>query len=458
MKNKVVDKKILKILIPAILENALLTISSMVLTSYIGRLAVEEINAYGLGNRIFNLYFNVFKGFSIGGMLLIAIAFGKDDRNQCAKIQKVNYLVVLPIAIIVSILLFWKSEIILKIMTDDSNLLAESMSYLRIIIISFPLVALVHLNSAAFQASGNTRIPLFIAGIGNLVNIVIGYVLIFGIGPVKGGNIIGAAWAQNIEYLVMFLVGLYLLYGKDGLFYRCCNSVRQDGAEITKKIFVAGIPAAIENSFWALAMIFMSSVILSYGQNYYASFQLGLQVEGFCDMMSAGFLTAAISLSANSIGARDDNMYRFCYKRLNHYCIIICCITITFLAFFSKQVLSFLTNKPELIRIAAVYLYTMIWSQYAQHKQKIVYGYLRSAGSVNAPMVISFIGIWCVRVTLVYLFGNVLHLDIVWIWWAMNIDQWVREIIAESLFKRRKVLNYINIKERNRNILWKDLN
>ena len=42
MKNKVVDKKILKILIPAILENALLTISSMVLTSYIGRLAVEE--------------------------------------------------------------------------------------------------------------------------------------------------------------------------------------------------------------------------------------------------------------------------------------------------------------------------------------------------------------------------------------------------------------------------------
>ena len=65
MKNKVVDKKILKILIPAILENALLTISSMVLTSYIGRLAVEEINAYGLGNRIFNLYFNVFGSSSI---------------------------------------------------------------------------------------------------------------------------------------------------------------------------------------------------------------------------------------------------------------------------------------------------------------------------------------------------------------------------------------------------------
>ena len=54
------DNTILKILIPAILENALLILSGMILTGYIGRLEVTEISAYGIGNRIFNIYFAIF--------------------------------------------------------------------------------------------------------------------------------------------------------------------------------------------------------------------------------------------------------------------------------------------------------------------------------------------------------------------------------------------------------------
>jgi Na+-driven multidrug efflux pump len=85
----------------------------------------------------------------------------------------------------------------------------------------------------------------------------------------------------------------------------------------------------------------------------------------------------------------------------------------------------------------------MIISQYPQHHQKILYGYLRSAGYYNSPLVISLIGIYGCRVLLSYIFGFLLHWNIVWIWIAMDVDQWARDIFAAIIFKVRNVKSYV---------------
>ena len=64
--DKKLDKMIVSILVPAILENALLVFSDIILTGYIGRLSVTEISSYGIGSRIYGIYFSIFKGFAIG--------------------------------------------------------------------------------------------------------------------------------------------------------------------------------------------------------------------------------------------------------------------------------------------------------------------------------------------------------------------------------------------------------
>lgn len=436
------DRRILAILIPAILENALLTVSGMILTAYIGRLEINEISAYGIATRIYSIYFAMFKGFSIGTMIFLARAFGEERPELCARLQQILYTIVLPVALIASILIYLNAEYLLGFMSTEQELIVQAAQYIRQSIWSYPLVALVHLNSSAFQAKGNTKVPLYIAFIGNLMNIIIGYVLIFGFDLIPTLHLQGAAIAQNLQYTVMFLVGIRLLYGKHGLLIRKKVEFSSRDFCIIHEIINAGIPAAIENTFWSFAMVVLSKVILSYGQNTYAGFQFGLQGEGFCDMMTAGFMTAALSLSSNAIGAKNKELYEAAWQRLGFYCRLISLITSLFLLFFSKSAISLLTDKPELIEIGSVYLLTMFWSQYPVNKQKVVFGYLRSAGYVKTPMIITFIGIWCVRVDLVLLFGY-LHLPIIWIWWAMNIDQWTREILAELFFRKKHVLNIL---------------
>ncbi|MDX8420130.1 MATE family efflux transporter [Stecheria sp. CLA-KB-P133] len=443
------DSRILSILIPAILENALLTLSDMILTGYIGRLTVTEISSFGIAERIYGIYFAIFKGFAIGTMVVFAKAYGECNKEKGKRLYLISLLVALPIAVLIAALIWLKPEFFLSSMTHQSKMLAMGSDFLKINALVYPLLAIIHLNSSAFQADGNTRTPLYIALIGNSVSIVFGYILILGIGPIQGLGITGAAITNSIRILVMMLVGIWLLFGRNGEFEGIeLESIFPIEKKEVKEILRFGLPTAAGNSFWNFATLFLSGYILTYGQEYYAAYQLGLQGEGFCDMMSAGFLTAAMSLAGKAIGAGDDTLYRQSYQRLVHFCYIISGITMMFLALFSGAVLHLLTDKETLISIAYVYLLVMIFSQYPQHMSKIIYGFIRSSGHSSVPTIIDMVGLWGVRVFLCYLVSSVFHLDILWIWIIIDADQWIRYLLSFAFFRIKHVIDYVEIRHR----------
>lgn len=441
---KKLDQKILRILVPAILENAFLTLSDMILTGYIGRLSVTEISAYGISTRVYGIYFSILKGFAIGTMVIFARAFGAGKRKEGLNYYFQALFIAFPIALVAAVLIWVFPQPLLSTMSSDSTLLAYGASFLRIHVLTYPLLAVIHLNSSMFQADGNTKTPLYIATIGNLVSMVLGYVFILGIGPIQGMGLQGAAITNNLRIIVMLLVGVYLLFNRNSVYRSHELSKFNLDMGIIKELIRFGVPTAIGNSFWNFAAVFLSTYILSYGQQFYAAYQIGLQAEGFCDMMSAGFLTAAMSLSSLAIGAKDADMFKTSYKRLNYYCYIICGINMLFLLLFSKNVLHLLTDKMELIDIAHVYLLSMIASQFPQMKSKIEYGYIRSIGFSTLPTIIDMVGIWGVRVFGCYLVSSVFHLNIFWIWMIVNADQWVRYLLSAGVIISKKVLRYLD--------------
>ena len=104
--------------------------------------------------------------------------------------------------------------------------------------------AIIHLNSAVFQADGNTKTPLYIATIGNGISVVLGYILILGFGPVKGLGLYGAAITNNVRIIVMMLVGLYLLFAKNGMFDRVKIEKTIFNMDMVKDVLKFGVPTA----------------------------------------------------------------------------------------------------------------------------------------------------------------------------------------------------------------------
>jgi Na+-driven multidrug efflux pump len=77
--------------------------------------------------------------------------------------------------------------------------------------------------------------------------------------------------------------------------------------------------------------------------------------------------------------------------------------------------------------------------QVPQNLSKVLSGTIRSAGYKNIPMIIQFVGIWCVRVPMALIFTYILKLDVMYIWLSMAADQIFKFTLSAIIYKVKKV-------------------
>jgi len=443
---KRINREILHLMVPIVMENTLQLVAGVALSAMVGRLLTDDIAAQGISNIVYRIFFVLFRGLAIGATVIVATCYGKRQIDKCKRTLEQAYLVAIPILIVaISVLSLFPVQI-LSMFTDDRNLVYHAAEYTRVLVWALPFMAVISFNTAAMNGQGNTKTPMFIAMALNVVNISAGYVLIFGVGPVGGFGIMGAAYATVISQFSGAILGVCAIYRKKGCFGKISHGkpfISLDVAEI-KNFFSIGLPAAMEFMFWQLSAILMSMVLLSYGNNYYAAYQLGIQAEMLTDMPAQGFVVAATTLAARAIGQRDSALYKIYYSQIRKMALVTGIVSATLLFAIPRQLMMVLTNNPELQEIGAGYVFLMGFAMIPQAMSRVYSGFIRSSGGKRVPMYISFAGIWMVRVPLVVLFGWVLGLDINFIWMAIIVDHIVR--IASSIIytKRKNIYNYVD--------------
>jgi len=285
---------------------------------------------------------------------------------------------------------------------------------------------------------------MIIAAIMNAVNIFVGYASIFGIGSIKGYGIYGAAAATIITQAVGCAIGLCLLYRRGGgLLSAASHDMRffsLDRQEV-RGIYATGIPAACEYLFWQFSVILLSRVILGYGSQYFAAYQLGLQAEILAMMPAAGFTLASTTLTAKAIGMGDGELFRSYYRSLIRMGIVVGAVTGVLLILLPGPIMGIMTDKAELARIGAVYLFIVGFSQLPQVLVQVYCGVIRASGGKRVPMYVTFIGIWGLRVPLSLIAAWVFNLDISFIWIIISMDLFIRMAICIIYFKVKRVIH-----------------
>lgn len=442
---KEIRREIAQIMIPSVAENILQIGAGVIITAMVGKLMADDVSAQGLSNRIYNCCYALFKGLSVGVTVLIAMHFGRNALDKCRRMAEQSYIIVIPasLALVGLILLF--AEPFLRFFSDDALLLAKALSYVRITVWAIPFMSVVCMNTAAFNGRGNTWIPLVIAISMNVVNIAIGQIAIHGIGDFQGIGLTGAAIATLIVQIFGCALGLIVLYNKRG-FYRGIKHgepfFKCDWAKI-KSIFTMGLPASAEQLFWQFSAIIMSKIILSYGNVYYAAYLLGIQAEMLSETPAMGFVTTSTTLAGKAMGMRDGNLFRTYYKTLLKMAVVVAIFATLPLFAIPDKLMMLLTDKPDIAEIGTVYVFLMGFAMIPQCVSKAYNGFIRSSGGKRVPMYISFIGIWVIRVPLVFVFGSVLKADIRFIWWIIVLDQVVRFVLSIIYLKRKDVLHSV---------------
>ncbi|MEG2350452.1 MAG: MATE family efflux transporter [Hungatella sp.] len=441
MKNKrrEINQEIYHLLIPMIVENILQISAGLISTAMIGRLLPLDISAQGICIRVTDTLWCLYKGIAIGATIMVAHSYGAGRKDRARRVVEQTFLTEIPLAVVFQILLFFFGIQVLGFFTADAVVLNQAQQYMRIIVVGFPFLVIMSVVSAAFQGFGDTKTPMYIALVMNVMNIICGYILIFGVANLPGLGVRGAAMALVIAQISGALLGLTLLYRRGkGLFADTKREARFFSLDrhCVFEVYTMGIPAALESMFWQFSAIILSKVILTYGQSSFAAYQLGIQAETITEMPAIGFGTAATTLTARAIGKRDEELGDAYFKQLLRIALRISVITSMMLIFLPKLFMNLMTNNHELQMIGIVYVFVMGFIQIPQNLSRIYNGTLRANGYKNLPMYVAGFGIWIIRIPLCILIAYILKWDLVFIWLVIAMDQISRFFLSVFLYKK----------------------
>lgn len=203
-----------------------------------------------------------------------------------------------------------------------------------------------------------------------------------------------------------------------------------------KEIYATGIPASLESMFWQFSAILLSKMILLYGSNYFAAYQIGIQAETITEMPAIGFGIAASTLVARAIGKQDDQLRKSYFKQLTGLSAKISIATSLMLILLPQVFMGIMTTNAELKPIGAFYVFLMGFIQIPQNLSRIYNSALRAVGYKKVPMLVAGFGIWIVRIPLCFLVSTVLHWNILFIWLIIDLDQLTRFIISVAIYRK----------------------
>lgn len=437
---KEINQKILSMILPITVESILQMIAGIVSMGMVGRIDALAVGALGISIRITQIVWALFKGIATGATVFVAQYYGAGERQKMLKVIQQTLLSTIVVVTVLTAVIYIKAPALLSIFGSGEQLLQQSIIYLRTVSLGLPFLALMLVIGGVLQGTGNARTPMYITMLMNGVNIVVGYVLIFGKLGFPALGIKGAAIATAASQFAALCFGLYVLFHKDGLMRSYFNKGFFDvNLKEIGKIYKVGLPTSMESIFWQLAAILITKAILTFGETAFAAHQLGLQAESISYMPAGGFAVAATAFIGQALGAGDKVLAKLYFKQILKGALGITVVCASILIFLPGPTMSLLTDNKEIIALGSIYLILMGIVQLPQNASGVMSGAMRGAGYTRVPMLVAGIGLWGVRVPLVLFVAYGLKLSIVAIWSVFCIDLVVRFFICLTIYKTKNI-------------------
>jgi len=381
----------------------------------VGQLGTAELAAVSLGNSFIFIAMSLGIGFSTAITPLMAEA----DTSKNFEAGKSTFKHGLFLCTVLGVLLFilvFLSKPVLSLMKQPQEVVALTMPYLDLV--SLSLIPLICFQAFKQFSDGlsMTKSPMYAALSGNILNVALNYVLIFGKFGFPELGIVGAAYGTLISRVVM-VIHLWWILGmsnKSKYYLRNIKVFRINNSMI-KKLVGLGAPSALQ-MFFEVA-IFTAAIWLSglLGKNPQAANQIALNLSSITFMFAVGLSVAAMVRVGNQKGLNDY----FELRRIAHSIFLLAfifsiCFATVFALFYNElpklyvdfdDALNYRDNI-EVVSIAAKLMIAAAFFQISDGIQVVVLGALRGLQDVKIPTVITFIAYWLIGFPVSYFLGK----------------------------------------------------
>lgn len=453
--NKELRKIVLTLAIPVITEMILHTLMGVADTAMVGRLGAYAIASVSLVDTPVMLFIAFFSAVGAGATALVARYIGA---NNYADSQRTAYqamfLSIIGSIILLIVGLIFAEKILLWLGTEP-EVLPFAMKYFNVIILGLPFMSITIIMSGVLRGSGDTKTPMYVNGLSNIINIVGNFLMIFEsrnivlnipvvnksfniFVPGAGMGVTGAAIATTFGRLIAALLILYVLFKKSGKYRLVFKKCIVYDVEILNKLAKIGLPAAAEQVTMRLGQIFFFRLVAQLGTVSLATHKVVITAESISFMPGWGFALAATTLVGQYLGANRPDIAKKAGHTANMMSVAIMSIMGVFFFILPEIFIKIFSNDPEIISLGTTCLRIVAFSQPFLSMAMVYAGGLRGAGDTKTVMYTTLIGIWFLRVGISYYLLNFVGMGLNGAWICMFIDFGIRGILLFILFNRGK--------------------
>ena len=435
------NRMICALLVPVVLEQLLNSIMGTADTMMVSNVGSAAISAVSLVDSINILVIQAFSALAAGGAIVCAQYIGQQNHKKANESARQVLFIITAISVAVSLLCLVFQRPLLRLIfgSVEVEVMRNSRIYFFFTALSFPFIAAYDAAASIFRAQDNTRGPMLISMISNVMNIVGNAIMIWGFHL----GVEGAALSTLVSRIFCAVVVLLQLRrDRQPIVVRDYYKIRPDWRMI-RRILGLGIPSGVENSMFQLGKLAIQSTVSTLGTVAIAAQAMTNILENLNGIAAIGVGVGLMTIVGQCLGAgrKEEAIYYIRKLCLIAEVILICSCLLVFLLVRPITILGGMETESAKMCIHMISWITvvkpLVWTM------AFIPGYgLRAAGDVKFSMLTSCVTMWSCRFCLCVLLIRVFGFGPMGVWIGMFADWTLRGIIFSLRFHSRKWLEH----------------
>ena len=347
------NRKILNIAVPSIVSNITIPLLGLVDTAISGHMgSAVYIGAVAVGSMIFNVIYWLCGFLRMGTSGMTSQALGSRDLDSVASLLARSMAVALGIATAIIVLQVPIGNIAIDLVNPTTATRSAAHSYFSICVWGAPAMLCLYSLTGWYIGMQNTRLPMFISILQNVVNIIASLTFVYGMGMKIEGVALGTLTAQYAGLFVSLVLWSHT-YGRR-LFSRIRWSQLADGKAM-KRFFTVNRDIFMRTLFIVSVNFYFLSAGASQGTIVLAVNTLLMQLFTLFSYVMDGFAYAGEALCGRLHGAGNSREFHRAIKRLFAWGTALSLAYTLVYATGGNAFLSLLTDAPGVIAASGAY-------------------------------------------------------------------------------------------------------
>lgn len=431
-------KQILRLAVPVVMEQILTTLTNMVDMMMVGHLGPESVAAVGYSNQPLFFSMAIFMGIGTGTTALVARFTGAGDPDTVESVTRNSFWMGLVSAILVALAYFAAAPAIIQYMGADPVVAPMGIDFLRWSTVGYIAMQWSQVMSGAVRGRGDTVTPLYIGVAVNVINVVLGYSLIYGHLGLPALGVVGSALGTTIARCAGALALLiHLLRSKHAVRLRPSHLFKLDLGVMWRVVRI-GLPASGERALQSLGMISFTRIIGGLGTVAMAAHQITNNAESISYMPAIGLATAGTALVGQRLGARNEQEAGLVATETVRITALVAAGMSLIFFFLGGPYISLYTNDPTVHSLSVSMLRITSAAQVPMGIAFALSGALRGAGDTLPMMIVTALGVWVVRLSITSGLISLAGWGLAAAWTSMFFDWSFRSVAAYWRFRSGK--------------------